>query len=197
MKGSIEVIVGSMFSGKTEELIRRVRRARIANRSVVVFKSAVDTRYAEKEAVTHDGIGVGVIPVADATDMYAYAEGADVVGIDEAQFFGENLADICDALADNGVRVIVAGLDTDYQGKAFPTMRELLCRAEKVDKVYAVCMACGGDAVRSFRKVASEETVLLGEKDSYEALCRACFNARGLKAHESSLLKTNQKELCN
>jgi thymidine kinase len=197
MKGSIEVIVGSMFSGKTEELIRRVRRARIANRSVVVFKSAVDTRYAEKEAVTHDGMGVGVIPIADATDMYVYAKKVDVVGIDEAQFFGENLADVCDTLADNGVRVIVAGLDTDYQGKAFPTMRELLCRAERVDKVYAVCMACGGDAVRSFRKVANDDTVLLGEKEAYEALCRTCFNARRLEMSEQSQLKREQKELRN
>ncbi len=197
MKGSIEVIVGSMFSGKTEELIRRVRRARIANRSVVIFKSSVDTRYAEKEAVTHDGIGVGVIPIADAEDIYVFATSADVVGIDEAQFFGENLADVCDTLADNGVRVIVAGLDTDHQGKAFPTMRELLCRAEKVDKAYAVCMACGGDAVRSFRKVASDDTVLLGEKDAYEALCRACFNARKLEVRKQSNMKSEHKELRN
>jgi thymidine kinase len=198
MKGSIEVIVGSMFSGKTEELIRRVRRARIANLSVAVFKSAIDTRYAKEEAITHDGIGVSVIPVSRAGDMYAYVEGVDVVGIDEAQFFDEELADVCDAFADRGVRVIVSGLDTDYRGRAFSAMKELLCRAEKVDKVYAVCTQCGSDAVRNYRKGTSEETVLLGEKDAYEALCRNCFNARRL---ESKYVEENDmkesKELRN
>ncbi|WP_400194176.1 thymidine kinase [Hymenobacter sp. B81] len=174
-RGWIEVVVGSMFSGKTEELIRRLNRARIARQRVEIFKPALDTRYHEHDVVSHNATSIRSTPIQLPDEMLLLASGCDVVGIDEAQFFDASLVEVCNQLADHGVRVIVAGLDMDYRGQPFGPVPALMAVAEYVTKVHAVCVCCGEIATYSFRKAASAEQVLLGETDSYEARCRHCF----------------------
>lgn len=175
-RGSIEVICGSMFSGKTEELIRRLKRADIAKLKVEIFKPATDVRYDGNAVVSHDQHAVHSTAVENSSAILFLNTDTQVVGIDEAQFFDEGLPDICNQLAAKGIRVIVAGLDMDFTGKPFGPMPALMCIAEIVTKVHAVCVCCGSPAMYSFRKVANEETILLGEKESYEPRCRYCFN---------------------
>lgn len=175
-RGSIEIITGSMFSGKTEELIRRLRRAQFAGLKVEIFKPSLDNRYSELRVVSHDEKSIVSTPVDNAASIQLLAGDADVVGIDEAQFFDDSVIDVCNSLADNGVRVIVAGLDMDFMGKPFGPIPKLLSVAEYITKVHAICMRCGNLAQHSFRKSAEEQVFLLGEKDKYEPLCRTCFN---------------------
>ncbi len=177
--GSIEVICGSMFSGKTEELIRRLKRAQIAKLNVEIFKPKTDTRYDETAVVSHDLNSIQSTPVTHSSAILLLGSNTQVVGIDEAQFFDEELPDVCNKLALKGIRVIIAGLDMDFQGKPFGPIPALLAIAEHVTKVNAVCMQCGSPAVYSYRTVASDAKILLGEKDSYEPRCRVCFNALG------------------
>lgn len=174
--GWIEVICGSMFSGKTEELIRRLKRAKFANLRVEIFKPRIDTRYSEEAVVSHEGHSILSTPVDSARSILEKAEGVDVVGIDEAQFFDEAIVDVTRLLAERGVRVIVAGLDMDYLGKPFGPMPALMATAEYVTKVHAICVRCGDPANYSHRLSASEKLVELGEKDIYEPLCRHCFD---------------------
>lgn len=175
--GCIEVICGSMFSGKTEELIRRLKRARFANQKIAIFKPAVDIRYSEDEVVSHDLHSLSSTPVDKAEKILTLAPAdIQVVGIDEAQFFGPDIVDVCQILANRGVRVIVAGLDTDFLGKPFGAMPALMAVAEDVQKVHAICVKCGNLANLSHRLSKSEDLVLLGEKDVYEPLCRDCYN---------------------
>ncbi len=173
--GSIEVIVGSMFSGKTEELIRRIRRAQIANLKVEIYKPAIDKRYDEQQIVSHNALSLMSTPVDNSQSILLLSSEAEVVGIDEAQFFDDELVNVCNTLANNGVRVIVAGLDMDYKGIPFGPIPKLLAIAEHITKVHAVCVRCGDIAQYSFRKTINENLVLLGEKDLYEPLCRACY----------------------
>ncbi|SFC01296.1 thymidine kinase [Flexibacter flexilis DSM 6793] len=180
--GWIEVVCGSMFSGKTEELIRRLNRAAIAKQRVEIFKPALDTRYHVENIVSHNDNFISSTPVANATDILEKIGNCQVVGIDEAQFFGEELLDVCVTLANNGVRVIVAGLDMDFMGKPFGQMPALMAVAEFVTKVHAICVQCGGVASYSYRLVESKEKFLLGETQIYEARCRHCFVA-GQKEH--------------
>lgn len=175
-RGWIEVIVGSMFSGKTEELIRRLKRAQFAKQKVEIFKPTVDTRYDEFKVVSHQGIEIMSTPVPSSANILLLATDVDVVGIDEAQFFDNELPYVCNQLADRGIRVIVAGLDLDYTGKPFGPIPNLMSTAEYVTKVHAICMQCGNLAYVSHRKTSEESLVLLGETDSYEPLCRNCFN---------------------
>ncbi|WP_106138728.1 thymidine kinase [Spirosoma oryzae] len=174
--GWIEVICGSMFSGKTEELIRRLNRARIAKLSVRIAKPAIDTRYDDENIVSHSAQTIESVPVQKATDILALAGDAEVVGIDEAQFFDSDITTVCQTLANQGKRVVVAGLDMDFAGKPFGCMPQLMAIAEYVTKVHAICVVCGDIAQHSYRLVPSQERVLLGETDSYEARCRRCFN---------------------
>jgi len=174
-RGSIEVIAGCMFSGKTEELIRRLKRAKLANQKVEIFKPKTDTRYSDREVVSHDARAILSTPVETASSILLLTSDVEVVGIDEAQFFDEALVDVCNKLADSGVRVIAAGLDMDYLGKPFGPMPGLLAIAEEVTKVHAICMRCGSLASYSYRIADSDKQVLLGEKDNYEPLCRECF----------------------
>lgn len=174
--GWIEVVCGSMFSGKTEELIRRLNRARIAKQRVEIFKPQIDKRYSDDNVVSHDANTVVSIPVQSASQILFYAHDYDVVGIDEAQFFDNELASVCEQLANSGVRVIVAGLDMDFQGKPFGPIPELMACADYVTKVHAICMQCGNLAQFSHRKVAGDKLVMLGETESYEPLCRKCYN---------------------
>jgi len=173
--GWIEVVCGSMFSGKTEELLRRLTRARIARQKVEVFKPGIDKRYDEDDVVSHDSKKSSSIPVENASQILFYAEDFEVVGIDEAQFFGDELVGVCNELADKGKRVIVAGLDMDYLGKPFGPIPQLLATAEYVTKVHAICMKCGNLANYSHRTVQNDKLVVLGETDAYEPLCRKCF----------------------
>ncbi len=175
-RGWIEVIVGSMFSGKTEELIRRLKRAQFAKQKVEIFKPTVDVRYDEFKVVSHQGIEIMSTPVPTSENILLLATDVDVVGINEAQFFDNELPYVCNQLADRGVRVIVAGLDLDYTGKPFGPIPNLLATAEYVTKVHAICMQCGNLAYVSHRKTSENSLVLLGETDSYEPLCRNCFN---------------------
>jgi thymidine kinase len=174
--GSIEVICGSMFSGKTEELIRRLKRAQIAKLKVEIFKPTTDIRYNVTEVVSHDQNSVQSTPVNNSAEILFLNAETQVVGIDEAQFFDENLPDICNILAAKGIRVIVAGLDMDFTGRPFGPMPALMAIAELVTKVNAVCVCCGSPAMYSYRKVANAETIMLGEKESYEPRCRYCYN---------------------
>ncbi|TPE44915.1 thymidine kinase [Pontibacter mangrovi] len=183
-KGWIEVICGSMFSGKTEELIRRLNRAKIARQKIEIFKPTVDKRYHEEDVVSHNANAIRSTPIDFAQDMLLLGGSCDVVGIDEAQFFDEGLAEVCVKLANSGVRVIAAGLDMDYLGKPFGPMPALMAVAEYVTKVHAVCVQCGDIANYSFRNAADEKQVLLGETDSYEARCRHCFT-EGMKQKKS------------
>ncbi|WP_439558286.1 thymidine kinase [Dyadobacter sp.] len=174
--GWIEVICGSMFSGKTEELIRRLNRAKIARQRVQIFKPALDKRYHEENIVSHNDNSIRSIPVQFSTEILDLAQNCEVVGLDEAQFFDEAIVQVCNDLADSGKRVIVAGLDMDYMGKPFGCMPQLMATAEYVTKVHAICMVCGEVASHSYRLTASDGRVLLGETDHYEARCRRCFN---------------------
>lgn len=175
-KGWIEVVCGSMFSGKTEELIRRLNRAKIANLQVEIFKPSVDTRYDEIEVVSHNQNSIHSTPVASSLNILLMCGEANVIGIDEAQFFDQELVFVCEKLAEQGVRVIVAGLDMDYLGKPFGPMPALMAIAEYVTKVHAICMVCGDIATHSYRKINNDSLVMLGEQDTYEARCRFCFN---------------------
>lgn len=177
-RGWIEVVCGSMFSGKTEELLRRIKRATFANQKVELFKPAIDVRYDEEEVVSHDANSMQSTPVHNSAEILLYVnmETVEVVGIDEVQFFDDGVVDVCNQLANNGIRVIVAGLDMDYLGKPFGCMPKLLAVAEYVTKTHAICVKCGDLAQFSHRLVASDRQVLLGEKDSYEPLCRHCYN---------------------
>ncbi|WP_320054512.1 thymidine kinase [uncultured Acetobacteroides sp.] len=175
-KGWIEVVCGSMFSGKTEELIRRLKRAKFANQRVEIFKPEVDVRYSTSEVVSHDSNAIRSTPVSGSGNILLLCGDVDVVGIDEAQFFDMGLIDVCNNLANQGIRVIVAGLDMDYKGKPFGPIPSLMATAEYVTKVHAVCMKCGNLAQYSHRTVVNDKLVVLGEKDSYEPLCRSCFN---------------------
>jgi thymidine kinase len=177
--GSIEVICGSMFSGKTEELIRRLKRAQIAKLNVEIFKPKTDTRYDETAVVSHDLNSIQSTPVDSSAAILLLGTNTQVVGIDEAQFFDEDLPDVCNKLAQKGIRVIIAGLDMDFLGKPFGPMPALLAIAEHVTKVNAVCMQCGSPAVYSYRTVANANKILLGEKDSYEPRCRICYHTLG------------------
>ena len=174
-RGSVEVIAGSMFSGKTEELIRRLRRAKFAGLKVEIFKPAVDTRYSEDMVVSHDEKSIMSTPVENASSILLLTSGVEVVGIDEAQFFDNSLVEVCTMLADSGTRVIVAGLDMDFSGRPFGPMPALMATAEFVTKVHAICVRCGNLANYSYRKTKSEKVVVLGEKDIYEPLCRTCY----------------------
>ena len=174
-RGSVEVIAGSMFSGKTEELIRRLRRAKFAGLRVEIFKPAVDVRYSETNVVSHNENSIMSTPVQNASSILLLASGVEVVGIDEAQFFDDSLIEVCTKLADAGTRVIVAGLDMDFSGRPFGPMPALMAVAEYISKVHAICVRCGNLANYSHRKTNSEKVVVLGEKDIYEPLCRSCF----------------------
>jgi len=173
--GFIEVISGSMFSGKTEELIRRLKRAKIANQKVEIYKPIVDTRYSDKEVVSHDANAIMSTPVPSASHILLLASNVEVVGIDEAQFFDDGLVDVCNELANRGLRVIVAGLDMDFRGKPFGPIPDLFAIADYVTKVHAICTRCGNLAQYSYRKSDTDKLVFLGEKDEYEPLCRACY----------------------
>lgn len=175
--GCIEVICGSMFSGKTEELIRRLKRAQFANQKIAVFKPVVDNRYSDVDVVSHDLHSVTSRPISSPLEMLEIADDVQVVGIDEAQFFDSSLVEVCKTLAnEKRVRVIIAGLDTDYLGVPFGPMPQLMAIAEDVQKVHAICVKCGSLANHSHRLTKSKELVVLGEKDSYEPLCRECYN---------------------
>ena len=173
-RGWIEVVCGSMFSGKTEELIRRLKRAQIANMKVEVYKPATDTRYDKTKVVSHDSNSIPSTPVDKAVNILMLAEQADVVGIDEAQFFDEEVIRVCEALVNQGKRVIVAGLDMDYLGKPFGPMPQLLAIADFITKLHAICVQCGHLANISYRTSEEEGTVVLGEKNNYEPRCRIC-----------------------
>ena len=175
--GCIEVVCGSMFSGKTEELIRRLRRAQFANQKIAIFKPTLDNRYSDVEVVSHDFHKLTSTPIKDPADMLKVGADVQVVGVDEAQFFDDSLVDVCQTLANRGVRVIVAGLDTDFLGQPFGPMPRLMAVAEDVQKVHAICVRCGALANHSHRLIKSKDLVLLGEKDVYEPLCRDCYNA--------------------
>lgn len=176
--GWIEVICGSMFSGKTEELIRRLKRAKIANKNIIVFKPKIDNRYHETHIMSHDENSFHSVPVEYASEILQHiTKELEVVAIDEAQFFDDDLQNVCNELAYRGKRVIIAGLDLDYLGKPFGPMPQLLASAEYVTKLHAICMVCGNTAQYSYRKNNdSKEQVLVGTKDVYEARCRKCFN---------------------
>ncbi len=173
--GWIEVICGSMFSGKTEELIRRLKRAQFARQKVEIFKPAVDVRYDEDKVISHDSNEIRSTPVPAAANIPILADGCDVVGIDEAQFFDDEIVRVCNDLANKGVRVIVAGLDMDFKGNPFGPMPNLMATAEYVTKVHAVCTRTGNLAQYSYRKAKSDDLVLLGEVDEYEPLSRAAY----------------------
>ncbi|HHS95682.1 MAG TPA: thymidine kinase [Phaeodactylibacter sp.] len=174
--GWIEVICGSMFSGKTEELIRRLKRAKIANQKVEIFKPKIDTRYDDKKVVSHDANSILSTPIDTSARLLDLTDGVNVVGIDEAQFFDNELPQVCQQLALKGIRVIVAGLDMDFRGEPFGPIPNLLAVAEYITKVHAICSHCGNLATHSYRTVIDDNTVVLGEKDLYEARCRTCYH---------------------
>lgn len=173
--GSIEVVCGSMFSGKTEELIRRVKRAKIAQQRIELFKPTIDVRYSEKDVVSHNRLAHAAIPVENSYSILLMAQGLDVVAIDEAQFFDEGIVDVCNKLANRGIRVIVAGLDMDYLGNPFGPMPALLAIADEVYKTRAICVRCGHLANYSYRIVGGDKQVMLGETKEYQPLCRTCY----------------------
>lgn len=174
-RGRIEVICGSMFSGKTEELIRRLRRATFAKQRVEIFKPAIDTRYSDEEVVSHDRNSIKSTPIDSSASILLFSSEIDVVGIDEAQFFDESIVQVCTDLANRGIRVIVAGLDMDFKGIPFGPMPALCAIADEVTKVHAICVKCGNLAYVSHRTVANDKRVLLGEQHEYEPLCRCCY----------------------
>jgi thymidine kinase len=175
-RGWIEVICGSMFSGKTEELIRRLKRAKIANLKVEIFKPAIDVRYDETAIVSHDTNSIQSTPVENSQTILLLTQDVDVVGVDEAQFFDDEIMNVCEKLAIRGTRVIVAGLDMDYSGKPFGQMPNLLATADYITKLHAICVQCGNIANISYRKSSEGGQVLLGEKDHYEPRCRTCYH---------------------
>jgi thymidine kinase len=188
-RGWIEVVCGGMFSGKTEELIRRIRRAMIARQKTEIFKPQMEIRYHESKVVSHDANQIQSTPVPLSSNILLLSHDIQVVGIDEAQFFDDQLPEVCSQLANQGVRVIVAGLDMDYLGNPFGPMPRLLAIADYVTKLHAICMHCGDLAHHSHRISGNESLVLLGEKDSYVPLCRSCFNkARSAKVSNQDLL---------
>lgn len=174
--GWIEVVCGSMFSGKTEELIRRLKRAQFAKQKVEIFKPKIDIRYSEEDVVSHDSNAIRCTPVDNSGNILLLTGDVDVVGIDEAQFFDTNIVAVCKALADSGIRVIVAGLDMDYLGKPFGPMPDMMAIAEYVTKVHAICVRCGNLANHSHRLTENDKLVMLGEVHDYEPICRHCFN---------------------
>ena len=174
-RGRIEVICGSMFSGKTEELIRRMKRAIFARQKVEIFKPALDTRYSEENIVSHEGNSIPSTPIDSSASILLMSQGYDVIGIEEAQFFDPHIVDVCNQLANQGIRVIVAGLDLDFKGEPFGPMPNLLAIADEVSKVHAICVRCGALAYVSHRLVNVDKQVLLGEKLEYEPLCRECY----------------------
>jgi len=190
-RGRIEVVCGSMFSGKTEELIRRMRRAQFAHQKVEIFKPGIDVRYSEEDVVSHEGTSIPSTPVDSSQSILLLANDSDVIGIDEAQFFDEGIVDVCNQLANKGVRVIVAGLDLDFKGVPFGPMPKLLAIADDVLKVHAICLRCGALAYVSHRLVAGERQVMLGETKEYEPLCRECYK----QAMSEKKEETVQKEL--
>ncbi|WP_431132914.1 thymidine kinase [Psychroserpens mesophilus] len=197
--GWIEVICGSMFSGKTEELIRRLKRAKFARQKVEIFKPAIDVRYDEEMVVSHDSNEIRSTPVPAAANIPILADGCDVVGIDEAQFFDDEIVRVCNDLANKGVRVIVAGLDMDFKGNPFGPMPNLMATAEYVTKVHAICTRTGNLAQYSYRKSTSDSLVLLGEVDEYEPLSRAAFykamlrdKVRNMKVNDAEEVTTNK-----
>jgi thymidine kinase len=199
--GWIEVICGSMFSGKTEELIRRLKRAKFARQKVEIFKPAVDVRYDEDKVVSHDANEIRSTPVPAAANIPILADGCDVIGIDEAQFFDDEIVRVCNDLANKGVRVIVAGLDMDFKGNPFGPMPNLMATAEYVTKVHAICTKTGNLAQYSYRKAKSDDLVLLGEVDEYEPLSRAAFyksmlrdKVRNMRVNDPEELSPNQKK---
>jgi len=199
--GWIEVICGSMFSGKTEELIRRLKRAQFARQKVEIFKPAVDVRYDEEKVVSHDSNEIRSTPVPAAANIPILADGCDVVGIDEAQFFDDEIVSVCNDLANKGIRVIVAGLDMDFKGNPFGPMPNLMATAEYVTKVHAVCTKTGNLAQYSYRKAKSDDLVLLGEVDEYEPLSRAAYyksmlreKVRQMKVKDAEELKSKDEK---
>jgi thymidine kinase len=187
-RGRIEVICGSMFSGKTEELIRRLKRAKFAKQRVEIFKPAIDTRYSDENVVSHDSHSIASTPIDSSASILLFTSEIDVVGIDEAQFFDKGLVDVCNQLANNGVRVIIAGLDMDFRGVPFGPRPDLCAIADEVSKVHAICVKCGDLAAYSHRTVKNDKQVLLGETAEYEPLCRHCYleatKADGAQAEE-------------
>ncbi|QYA24818.1 thymidine kinase [Gramella sp. MT6] len=193
--GWIEVICGSMFSGKTEELIRRLKRAKFAKQNVEIFKPAIDTRYDEEMVVSHDSNEIRSTPVPSASNIRILADGCDVVGIDEAQFFDDEIVTVCNDLANQGVRVIVAGLDMDFKGNPFGPMPNLMATAEYVTKVHAVCTRTGNLAQFSYRKAINDDLVFLGENEEYEPLSRAAYYKAMLKERVKKLDVKEPEEL--
>ncbi|UAB85200.1 thymidine kinase [Zunongwangia sp. SCSIO 43204] len=199
--GWIEVICGSMFSGKTEELIRRLKRAQFAKQNVEIFKPAIDTRYDEEMVVSHDSNEIRSTPVPSASNIRLLADGCDVVGIDEAQFFDDEIVRVCNDLANRGIRVVVAGLDMDFKGNPFGPMPNLMATAEYVTKVHAVCTRTGNLAQYSYRKAVSDDLVFLGETEEYEPLSRAAYykamnqeKVRRMNVNDAEVIKPNLKE---
>lgn len=193
--GRIEVICGSMFSGKTEELIRRMRRASFAKQRVEIFKPAIDTRYSEENVVSHDQHAIQSTPVDSSSSILLLSSDADVVGIDEAQFFDDGLVKVCNELANKGVRVIIAGLDMDFQGRPFGPIPGLCAIADEVTKVHAICVKCGALAYISHRLVQNDKRVLLGEKLTYEPLCRECYQKTLLEEQSVSMVPQQEEKL--
>ena len=189
--GRIEVVCGSMFSGKTEELIRRMKRAKFAKQKVEIFKPAIDTRYSDNDVVSHDQNAIPSTPVETSSSILLLSSDIEVVGIDEAQFLDMGLVDVCNELANRGVRVIVAGLDMDFRGVPFGPMPALCAIADDVTKVHAICVKCGSLAYVSHRTVANDKRVLLGETQEYEPLCRECYQ-RALEEDKAKDKKTSQ-----
>lgn len=193
--GRIEVICGSMFSGKTEELIRRLRRANFAKQRVEIFKPAIDTRYSEENVVSHDQHAIQSTPVDSSSSILLLSSDAEVVGIDEAQFFDDGLVKVCNELANKGVRVIIAGLDMDFQGRPFGPIPGLCAIADEVTKVHAICVKCGALAYISHRLVQNDKRVLLGEKLTYEPLCRECYQKALLEEQSVSMAPQQEEKL--
>ena len=193
--GWIEVICGSMFSGKTEELIRRLKRAKFAKQNVEIFKPAIDTRYDEEMVVSHDSNEIRSTPVPSAANIRILADGCDVIGIDEAQFFDDEIVTVCNDLANQGIRVIVAGLDMDFKGNPFGPMPNLMATAEYVTKVHAVCTRTGNLAQFSYRKAVNDELVFLGENEEYEPLSRGAYYKAMLKERVKKLDVQEPEEL--
>lgn len=175
VRGSIEVICGAMFSGKTEELLRRLRRAKIAGLRVEIFKPTIDVRYDESAVVSHDRNTIASTPIDNSSNLLLLASDVDVIGIDEAQFFDERLPDVVEQLADQGIRVIIAGLDMDFKRLPFGPMAHLCAIADSIDKIHAICVGCGSWANYSYRLVSGDQQVMLGEAKEYQPLCRTCY----------------------
>ena len=175
VRGSIEVICGAMFSGKTEELLRRLRRAKIAGLRVEIFKPTIDVRYDESAVVSHDRNTIASTPIDNSSNLLLLASDVDVIGIDEAQFFDERRPDVVEQLADQGIRVIIAGLDMDFKRQPFGPMAHLCAIADSVDKIHAICVGCGSWANYSYRLVSGDQQVMLGEAKEYQPLCRTCY----------------------